>query len=122
MSPYALLFAGILLNAIAQLMLKAGMQRIGHFEFVWANVVPIGMQVATNIYIFLGLMCYGISVVLWVLVLSRLEVSTAYPMVSLGYIITAVAAWAWFGEALTPMRIAGIAVIILGVFMVSRPI
>src|SRR5262249_15832284 len=117
---YGLLFFGVLLNAVAQLMLKAGMQRIGHFEFVWANVVPIGLQIVTNFYIFTGMVCYGVSILVWLMVLSRLEVSVAYPMVSLGYILTAVAAWNWFGEALSPMRVAGIAVIILGVFMISR--
>ena len=52
--------------------------------------------------------------------LSRLEVSLAYPMLSLGYVVNAVAAWWLFGEALGPLRCSGIALILLGVFFVAR--
>ena len=61
-----------------------------------------------------------ISVVVWVVALSRVPVSIAYPMLSIGYVVNALAAWALLGEALTPMRMAGIAVIVVGVFMVAR--
>lgn len=120
MTSYLLLLTGVMLNAAAQLLLKAGMNRIGHFEFSYANAWPIGLQAATNLPIIAGLTCYVVSVVIWMMVLSRLEVSIAYPMVSIGYVVTAIAAWHFFGENLTPMRIAGIAVIIMGVFMVSK--
>ena len=52
--------------------------------------------------------------------LSRVPVSIAYPMLSIGYIVNAVAAWYLFGEALSAMKLAGIGVIVLGVFMVAR--
>ncbi|MGZ5150883.1 MAG: SMR family transporter, partial [Burkholderiales bacterium] len=64
-----------------------------------------------------GIACYVVSVVVWVLALSRVDVSIAYPMLSIGYVVNAVAAWALFGEALTPMRVAGIIVIIFGVYL-----
>jgi len=59
-------------------------------------------------------------VVVWVAALSRVPVSIAYPMLSIGYIVNAVAAWYLFGEALSAMKLAGIGVIIVGVFMVAR--
>ncbi len=59
----------------------------------------------------IGLFCYAISVVIWILALSRVDVSIAYPMLSIGYIVNALAAWALFGEALTVSRAVGIAVI-----------
>ena len=52
--------------------------------------------------------------------LSRVEVSIAYPMLSVGYVLNAIAAWYLFGEAVTPMRLVGIGVIILGVFIIAR--
>ena len=61
-----------------------------------------------------------ISVGVWIVALSRVDVSLAYPMLSIGYIVTALAAAHWFGEDLNPMRIAGIVVIILGVVLISR--
>jgi multidrug transporter EmrE-like cation transporter len=115
-----LIMVGVLLNAAAQLLLKAGMNRIGHFEFSAANLVPIGWKVATNPPIVAGLTCYVVSVVVWLLALSRVDVSYAYPMLSAGYIVNAIAAWYLFGEVLSPMKLAGIFVIILGVFLISR--
>lgn len=115
-----LIMVGVLLNAAAQLLLKAGMNRIGHFDFSAANLVPIGWKVATNPPIVAGLTCYVVSVVVWLLALSRVDVSYAYPMLSAGYIVNAIAAWYLFGEVLSPMKLAGIFVIILGVFLISR--
>ncbi len=115
-----LIMVGVLLNAAAQLLLKAGMNRIGHFEFSAANLVPIGWKVATNPPIVAGLTCYVVSVAVWLLALSRVDVSYAYPMLSAGYIVNAIAAWYLFGEVLSPMKLAGIFVIILGVFLISR--
>jgi multidrug transporter EmrE-like cation transporter len=67
-----------------------------------------------------GLACYVVSVALWIVALSRVDVSIAYPMLSIGYVVNAFAAWYLFGEALTPLRLTGIAVIVLGVFLISR--
>jgi multidrug transporter EmrE-like cation transporter len=52
--------------------------------------------------------------------LSRVEVSVAYPLLSVGYVVNAIAAWYLFGEAVTPMRLAGIGIIIIGVCLVTR--
>lgn len=121
MNPaYPLILLGVLLNAGAQLLLKAGMDKIGYFKFSLANLLPIAWQVALNPYIIGGLTCYVISVCVWLLALSRVEVSVAYPMLSIGYIVTAIAAYFWFHESLTLTRLLGIFVIILGVYLMSR--
>ena len=105
----SLLLTGVLLNAGAQLLLKAG-----------TNAMPLGPRLAVEPHILGGLACYAVSVVVWVAALSRVPVSIAYPMLSIGYIVNAVAAWYLFGEALSAMKLAGIGVIIVGVFMVAR--
>ncbi|KAB7738994.1 MULTISPECIES: SMR family transporter [Parvibaculum] len=115
-----LIFTGVLLNAAAQLALKQGMRQIGHFDFSPATLFAMSWRIGTNGYVVFGLACYVVSVAVWLLALSRVEVSFAYPLLSVGYIVTAVAAWYFFGEAVTPVRIAGIAVIIVGVIMISR--
>lgn len=117
---FALILFGVLLNAAAQLCLKAGVRQIGHFDFTPANALPIGWSLATNIPIIGGLSCYVVSVVVWILALSRVEVSVAYPMLSIGYVVNAFLAWWLFGEMLTAQRLAGIAVIIIGVVLVAR--
>ncbi len=117
---FALVLTGVLLNAAAQLLLKAGTNAIGHFEYSAANVLPIGLKVAQQPHILGGLVCYAISVVVWILALSRVEVSIAYPMLSLGYVVNAAAAYFLFGEDVNAMRMAGIFVIIVGVVLVAR--
>jgi len=117
---FALVLTGVMLNAAAQLLLKAGTNAIGHFEFSLANAWPIGLRVAQQPHILGGFVCYGISVVIWIMALSRVEVSVAYPMLSLGYVVNAVAAYYLFGEDVNAMRTTGIFVIIVGVVLVAR--
>ena len=117
---FSFLMAGVLLNAAAQLALKAGTNRIGEFAFSLDNVVPIGLRVASSPYILLGLACYVVSVVVWILGLSRVPVSVAYPMLSVGYIVNAIAAWMLFGESLTAQKLVGIGMIVIGVVLVAR--
>jgi multidrug transporter EmrE-like cation transporter len=117
---FGLILAGVVLNALGQLLLKAGTNAIGHFEFSGANVVPVGMKLALQPYIVTGVVCYLVSLVVWLMALSRVEVSIAYPMLSIGYVINAVAAWYLFGEAVTPMRMLGIGIIVVGVYVVAR--
>ncbi len=120
MSYLPLILLGVLLNAAAQLCLKEGMRRIGHFDFVWANIIPIGLQVAGNVFVLSGLFLYVISVAVWLLVLSRVEVSFAYPLLSVGYIVNAVAGYYLFQENLSLTRVTGILIIIVGVYFVTR--
>jgi len=116
----ALILTGVMLNAAAQLLLKAGTNAIGHFEFGMAQIVPIGLRIAGSLPILAGLACYGVSVVVWILALSRVPVSQAYPMLSVGYVVNAVAAWWLFGESLGSGKVGGIALIIAGVILVGR--
>ena len=117
---WSLIFTGVLLNAAAQLLLKAGTNAIGQFAFSKANILPVGWQLATEPHIFAGLVCYAVSLVVWIMALSRVEVSIAYPMLSVGYVVNALAAWYFFGEAVSLARLMGIGVIILGVYIVAR--
>jgi multidrug transporter EmrE-like cation transporter len=117
---FLLVLAGVLLNAAAQLLLKAGTNAVGHFEFSAANVVPIGLKLAFEPHILGGVACYVVSLVVWIMALSRVEVSIAYPMLSIGYVINAAAAWYLFGESVSALRLAGIGFIVVGVFLVAR--
>ena len=116
-----LILIGVLLNAAAQLALKQGMRQIGYFDFVAHNIGHVSFAVATNAYIWVGLSCYVISVVVWLLVLSRVEVSYAYPLLSVGYIVTACAGWLFFQENMSMTRLMGIVVICFGVWLITKP-
>lgn len=117
---FGLILLGVLLNAAAQLLLKAGTNAIGQFAFTRENILPVGWQLATEPHIFGGLTCYVVSVVVWIMALSRVEVSIAYPMLSIGYVVNALAAWWLFGEAVSLSRLIGIGIIIIGVYIVAR--
>lgn len=117
---FGLVMFGVALNAAAQLLLKAGTREVGAFAFTWENAMPVGWRLATEPHILGGILCYAVSVVVWIMALSRVEVSLAYPMLSVGYVVNALAAWYLFGEAVTLARMIGIGIIILGVFVVAR--
>lgn len=120
MMIFILIISGVLMNTAAQLLLKAGMRQIGHFDFIPANVLPISLKVLSNAPIITGLGLYVSSVILWMMVLSRVQVSFAYPMLSIGYVVNALAAHYLFGEPITSLRVAGIFTIIAGVYLVAQ--
>lgn len=113
---------GVLLNAVAQLLLKAGASSAGQISVaasgsvLWRAAISLMQHPA----ILGGLACYAISVMAWIVVLSRVEVSIAYPMLSIGYVVNALLAWWLFGEDVSVQRWVGIAVIVIGVVLVAR--
>lgn len=116
------ILGGVLLNAVAQLLLKAGAASVG--EISMGAGVPALWRTAWSLAqhpgIVGGLACYVVSVVFWIVALSRVEVSVAYPMLSIGYVLNAALAWWLFNEQVTGQRWLGIAVIIVGVILVAR--
>ena len=120
MLSFSLIFVGVMLNAAAQILMKSGTNAIGYFEFSTENILPIGWKLATEWHIVAALFCYALSVVIWILALSRVPVSIAFPMLSMAYIVNAVAAWYLLGEAFSLTKVIGMGVIILGVVILSR--
>lgn len=120
LSTFALILTGVLLNAAAQLLLKAGVQPLGALSVGLHNLLPTTWQVLQQWPILAGLGCYVVSVGVWIVGLSRVDVSIAYPMLSMGYVVNALAAWWLFGEQLGPARWAGMMLILAGVLVISR--
>ncbi|MES2185633.1 MAG: SMR family transporter [Pseudomonadota bacterium] len=119
---FAWVLGGVVLNALAQLLLKAGATAVGPISLAAGGPAlwRTGLALAFQPFIAGGLACYVVSVVLWIVALSRLEVSVAYPLVSIGYVINALLAWWLLGENVNMQRWCGIAVIIVGVVLVAR--
>ena len=118
---FVLILTGVLLNACAQLLLKAGTNALGGAITLTAqNWFPVFVKVLTQWPILAGLACYGISVVVWIIGLSRTDVTVAYPMLSLGYVVSALGAWLLLGEIVSPQRMLALAVIIAGVVLLAR--
>lgn len=117
---FVLIVTGVLLNAMAQLWLKAGTNALGALTFNRQAVISTVFRVGFEPHIMAGLGCYVLSVAIWIVALSKVPVSVAYPMLSIGYVVNALAAWYLFGEYLSPQKLIGIAVIIVGVYLVAK--
>lgn len=121
MSPitWILVVTGVLLNSAAQLMLKAATQATGPIALSWVAMSSAMPRMLSHAGWWSGLACYAASVLIWVLALSRAPVSVIYPLLSLGYIANAIGAALLFDESLSATKIAGIATIILGVWILT---
>jgi multidrug transporter EmrE-like cation transporter len=119
-AAFALVMTGVLLNAVAQLALKASVSDTGIISLDMQSLMSSAGSLVTNLWLWVGLICYGISVVVWILALSRVDVSIAYPMLSIGYIVNAIAASHLFDEPLGISKVVGIGIIIVGVYVLAR--
>ena len=106
-----LIVVGVLLNALAQICLKKGLQAAGGMQL---EVGPL-FRLMLEPWVLAGLACYAVSVVVWLGALSLVQVNYAYPFLALGFIANALMAKAFLGEAMTPMRWVALAVIVVGV-------
>ena len=89
----ALILTGVLLNATAQLFLKSGARALGDWSVTLSSVGTVLARALQSAPIGAGLACYAVSLVVWILALTRVPVSVAYPMLSIGYVVNALAAW-----------------------------
>jgi len=118
---WTLILTGVGLNAAAQLLLKVATKPLAHFNEFNVDVLSSSVVILfRRVPFWTGMLCYAASVCVWVAALSKAPVSTAYPMLSLGYVVVAAVSVAWLGETLTPAKMLGIALICTGVLLVSR--
>lgn len=120
LSDFSILCGGVLLNALAQLGLKAATDATGPLIAPDGAILRRALELLTIPWLWAALGCYGLSVVVWLVGLSRVPVSQAYPLLSLGYVINIGLAWWLLGETPNVLRVAGIAVIVFGVVLVAR--
>ena len=120
LTDFVILFCGVLLNALAQLGLKAATRVSGPLVAGEAGVWQRGLDLLVVPSLWYALCAYGLSVIVWLVGLSRVPVSQAYPLLSLGYVINVGLAWWLLGELPNAQRVAGILVIVLGVVLVAR--
>jgi drug/metabolite transporter (DMT)-like permease len=119
-ADFSVLLCGVLLNAFAQLWLKAATRVSGPLVTSDGNLMSKALQLLAVPSLWYALTAYGVSVIVWIVGLSRVPVSQAYPMLSLGYVLNIGLAWWLFGEVPNVQRVAGVGVIIVGVVLVAR--
>ncbi len=118
---WGLILTGVGLNAAAQLLLKVATRPLAHFsDFNADTLFGAVMILFKSLPFWTGMICYAASVCVWLAALSKAPVSTAYPMLSLGYVVVAAVSVMWLGETMTSAKVFGIALICAGVILVSR--
>ena len=110
----------VMTNAAAQLMLKQGMMTLGPISFAGANPILKILQIVFSPWVFAGLATFVISMASHLYVLSKVELSFAYPFLSLAYVAVAVFAYFVFREDLNAWRIAGIGFICIGTVLIAQ--
>lgn len=115
-----LIVSAVSLNAFAQVFLRKLMLGAGSPPSGWHALLPYGWAIGTSPWFLLGLGCYVVSLGLWLLVLARAEVSLAYPLLSIGYVLTAIVGYFFMGENVGPARVAGLLLICAGIAVISR--
>lgn len=113
-----IIFIAVFLNAIAQIAIKFGCSEKGVI-----SIVDAPSRILDYVFswpILLGIFLYVFSLVIWIIALSRVDVSTAYPISSLGYVLVSVLAWFFFRESFDGTKVIGICVILFGVLLVAK--
>ncbi len=110
----------VLTNATAQLLLKKGMLATGAFAFNMQEITGVIPRLILNPFLILGMLTFVVSMSSHLLVLSRVELSFAYPFLSLAYVVAALYSYFAFNEDLNVYRISGIALICAGTALIAR--
>ncbi|MDR2766393.1 MAG: EamA family transporter [Holosporaceae bacterium] len=111
-----LILMQVTINSAAQVALKKGVATVNFGQPLW----PLALSLLTNPYIFGGAFIFVVAFLLWLYLLSLFDLSFLYPASSLGFVITSVAGWLFFAEAITWSRGVGIVLILLGVMCIAK--
>ena len=119
--PVVFVLVAVVISVLGQLSLKVAMNQVGAIDAEsLARPVETLMRVFSIPLVWLGLGCYGVSALLWLVVLSRLDLSYAYLMLASMYVLIPLVSWLFLGERIPPMRWLGMGVVVLGVVIVAR--
>jgi len=115
-----LLLIGILFSVSGELMLKHGMNKVGTLSLNPTLFISSLVRTFTTPYVLAGFALVFCGSIFWLAVISRIQLSIAYPMLSLSYVIALLASWRLFGEQPTATKLVGVVIIVLGVVVISR--
>lgn len=119
MSPYFLLGFNIILGVVGQFLIKFGVNGLGG-GIDELGLKPFLLKAALSPFIVTGIGLYAFSSIIWVILLSKLDLSVAYPALSLGYVLVLLVSALFLGEQVSPLRFAGVLLIMAGIFVLFR--
>lgn len=121
LNPAILFVLGaVLLNTVGQIVMKAGATSLASLNFSLSNLPQVFLTILKSPLMMSALTLYGLSAVVWIMALSKIDLSQAYPMTSIGYILTALIGVMAFGEVMTLNRLVGLGLILIGVLVLAR--
>ena len=117
----AIIVLSVLCSSVAQIALKKGMLQCDcSFEPQLSNVIPLISGLVINPFVVTGVILHVLALFTWLYVLKHVDVSYAYPFISMGFVIVLLLSYFLFNEAINLYRIAGIASIILGIILIGK--
>lgn len=120
MPVFLMILFSVTCSAFAQILLKHGMAQPGMQQVLaGGHWWSIAQSIGTDFSIWSGLFLYGLSAVIWLFVLARLDVSVAYTFVALGFLITMTLGCLIFGEAFTLRKVLGTLIVAIGIYLVA---
>ena len=119
MNPKLMIWASVVLSAVAQIFLKQGLSGLQKETNGHQGVVTLAFGVMRQGFVWLWGICFVAATVLWLLGLQKLDLSYAYPLVSFGYVLVSLLSWLLFGEGVDGNRWLSVAVISLGVVLIA---
>lgn len=118
---WLLVLASALFTVAANLLMRMGVERAGGFGGDGVSLPAAVLGLLRQPRFVLGMFCYGLAALVWFRVIASEPLSTAYPLlVAMTFVMVTAGAVVLFQEAVPPIKAFGIAVILLGIFMISR--
>ena len=114
-----LILASVFLGALGQILVKIGATNL-ELNFAGKNLIISLISIMRNLPVMCGIFSYGVSFLMWIKVLSKVELSYAYPMVSIGYVLIMIFSYFVLKENIGLIRIIGVFFIIIGVVLVAK--
>jgi len=101
-----------------QFCMKFGINKVGSFSSM--PITQFLVKAFTTPIILLGIALYAVSAVVWIIILSKVDLSFAYPMLSIGYVLVLIISWAFLGESINLIKILGVVFICLGIIFIFK--
>ena len=120
MPPLISLFISIFLGVVGQLLLKKGLMTVGPLSFGAGKIIYSYIRIFISPYVISGIFTYLLGSLFWIYGLSKVDLSFAFPLISISYIMVLLASWAFLGETISFMRWIGVFTICLGVFLITK--
>jgi multidrug transporter EmrE-like cation transporter len=127
MKDFPLILFSVVLGVLGQLSIKHGVMAVSDLggsgiahSLSVRSILSFLQGAAGNMYVILGFLCYVISAASWLVILTRVDLSLAYPLISIGYILVVILSKYLFDEPVTSMRIAGTLLVCVGVVLLAR--